>query len=416
MGVYYGKADFITYGVPSLFLDFANKKSLVDRISGNELITFSRSSTGTYVDSDGLIKTADINTPRYDHNSTTGICNGLLIEESRTNAQKYSNTFSNVGLSGTDSRWGSDSENVSLQENLYSDPFGTNTATRVIPTTTNGSHYIGRYMEYTGATAYAGSIFVKPAGYSRLLISQNLSTFTVNLSGSGSFSNNNSITYATKIQSFSNGWYRIEWVWDNLGGAGANTNQPRITILNDSGSSTFAGDGVSGIDIFGFQMEFGLFSTSYIPTTTATVTRSRDIASITGSNFTSWYNNSEGTVLFDAALGESINSTVSIVFGNYLWATAPNVWRTSGNQGIMFPTSSSRTTRTKHAFRLQQNNHAFSVNGGSVVPASLNDSTSPLSSGPVSFNNNGTTLNGYISRITYWPRSFTNSQLQSMTA
>jgi len=59
---------------PSLNLNFARSKKLDPRI------TFTRSSTATYVDEDGLIKSAATNTPRFEHDPTTGDCLGLLIE------------------------------------------------------------------------------------------------------------------------------------------------------------------------------------------------------------------------------------------------------------------------------------------------------------------------------------------------
>ena len=48
----------ISIPAPSLDLNFASNKSLVDDISGNNLITFSRASTGTFVGSNGLLQTA----------------------------------------------------------------------------------------------------------------------------------------------------------------------------------------------------------------------------------------------------------------------------------------------------------------------------------------------------------------------
>ena len=75
--------------VPSLDLRFAESKSLVDAASGQSLVTFTRASSGTYVGSDGLIKTATTNEPRFDHNPTTGESLGLLVEEQRTNGFTY---------------------------------------------------------------------------------------------------------------------------------------------------------------------------------------------------------------------------------------------------------------------------------------------------------------------------------------
>ena len=73
---------------PSLDLQFATGKTLDDRVSGNNLITFSRADAttcATYVDSNGVIQTAAANVPRFDHDPATGESLGLLIEESRTN-------------------------------------------------------------------------------------------------------------------------------------------------------------------------------------------------------------------------------------------------------------------------------------------------------------------------------------------
>ena len=51
---------------PSLDLRFADSKSLVDSVSGQSLITFTRSSTGTYIGSDGVLQTASTNVARFD--------------------------------------------------------------------------------------------------------------------------------------------------------------------------------------------------------------------------------------------------------------------------------------------------------------------------------------------------------------
>ena len=58
----------VNYGRPTLDLNFAKNKSLIDTLTGRNLITFSRSSTATYVGADGLIKYAASNAARFDHN------------------------------------------------------------------------------------------------------------------------------------------------------------------------------------------------------------------------------------------------------------------------------------------------------------------------------------------------------------
>jgi hypothetical protein len=58
----------------------------------------------------------------------------------------------------------------------------------------------------------------------------------------------------------------------------------------------YTGDGYSGIYIWGAQLEAGAFPTSYIKTEASQVTRSADSASMTGTNFSEWYRQDEGTV------------------------------------------------------------------------------------------------------------------------
>jgi hypothetical protein len=56
--------------VPSLDLRFADNKSLTDAITGSNLVTFTRASSGTYTDSAGVLQTAATDVPRFDHNPT----------------------------------------------------------------------------------------------------------------------------------------------------------------------------------------------------------------------------------------------------------------------------------------------------------------------------------------------------------
>jgi hypothetical protein len=66
------------------------------------------------------------------------------------------------------------------------------------------------------------------------------------------------------------------------------------------------------------QLEAGSFPTSYIPTTTAALARSADVCSITGSDFSGFYNNDQGTMVTVASangFGTSNNAIVAIESG-----------------------------------------------------------------------------------------------------
>ena len=83
-----GSGDSRMYGLagtPTLDQRFASTKSLVDNISGQTLITFTRPSAATYFDANGAMQTASSDVARFQHDPSTGICLGLLIEELRTN-------------------------------------------------------------------------------------------------------------------------------------------------------------------------------------------------------------------------------------------------------------------------------------------------------------------------------------------
>lgn len=79
----------------------------------------------------------------------------------------------------------------------------------------------------------------------------------------------------------------------SLVGAGAYPNRVQLTFTPTIGTLTLT---VTGSVRYA-NLEAGAFPTSYIPTTSAQVTRTADNASMTGTNFSSWYNQSEGTLV-----------------------------------------------------------------------------------------------------------------------
>ena len=88
----------------------------------NDLITFTRSTTGTYLGSDGLLKTAAVDEPRLEYDAQ-GNALGLLIEEARTNLLSYSQEFD-------DNYWTKTGSTTVIANNAVA-PDGTTTADKV---------------------------------------------------------------------------------------------------------------------------------------------------------------------------------------------------------------------------------------------------------------------------------------------
>lgn len=171
------------------------------------------------------------------------------------------------------------------------------------------------------------------------------------------------------------------------------------------------------------QLEQGAFATSVIPTTTTAVTRNADVASMTGVNFSSWYNQSEGTLYMEASTGPiagrfwaqiSDNSTSNRIQFN----TNPGmlVITTGTTQAALGSDLNVRNTFYKSAGTYKVNDIAFSRNGSAAVTDT--SATIPV----VSQVNIGSTfgpnefLNSTIKKIAYYPFRLTDSQLQALTS
>jgi len=440
MGIHYGKSDFITYGKPSLFLDFANKKNLKDRISGNNLITFTRSSTGTYVNSVGIITSNAANVPRFEHNPSTGESLGLLIEDSRTNSLKYSNSFSTGGAGN----WGSVGAFCVFTQN-QTGPDGVSNSAWTIDDQSTAADAAGFEQSVSitpsASTNYCLSIFAKQGTSA----SFDFYAFFTGTSTKGSYFNYNfstdtlSATSADgggitptiygKIQ-YPNGWYRLYFVVNDANSGLNNLLLYRIYPGTRDG-------GVTGTTLFyGAQLEVGAFPTSYIPTVASTVTRSVDIASITGTNFSEFYNPSEGSVLCNGriisinpptfgqifwAIGDSATFDESVYLVNDHGQTNITFNMFDGGSSV-FNTGSSTVTDNsfnKTAVAIKLNDSAGSFNGS--TPTTDTSCTLPtvniLRIGNASWAVGAgvNALNGTISQLSYYPRRLTNAQLQQLT-
>jgi hypothetical protein len=374
--------------------------------------------------------TSTINSaPRFDHNPTTGESLGLLVEEQRTNLLLRSEEFDNASWTL--------SQATTVSANSIVSPSGQVTADKIVETIANSTHYRGAFFTLAANITCTASVYVKAGErrYTALQLTPDGTnyiwcTFDLQLGTASTPVNAGNGSGATAtIQALPNGWYRCSLT--GIPSSTAANPGLAIYLLNANVNlslAVYTGDGTSGIYIWGAQIEAGAFPTSYIPTTSAAVTRSADVASITGSAFSSWYSQSEGTVFVNW-----IRSTNVTGAGRVLLATDGTINNrnydlrqdsSSGLTAIVINSTNlevalslslnTLTGRNSLAFGVAANNAAASANGGA---ASLDNSLSipvvnRLEIGSIV----GTSfINGTIRRLTFWGQRLPNNVLQSIT-
>jgi hypothetical protein len=361
-----------------------------------------------------VLLSAANNVARFDHNPVTGESLGLLIEEQRTNLLTYSEQFDNAAWTKTRS---------SITANTIVAPDGTLTGDKLVEDTTASNTHVTNQVFSFSTGSYVYSIYAK-AGERTFLqpvrSGTNIDAFThiFNLT-TGTASG----TGAT-IVAVGNGWYRC------IGVINVNTAHSGSILfgLNNGTTITYTGDGYSGIYIWGAQLEAGAFPTSYIPTVASQVTRSADAASMTGANFSSWYNAAEGTLYAEGSVGYTVPAT----FFPYLAAlndgasnnridvgyvtTSVASFEVTANavsQVAIFQSASGLALR-KVAGGYKTNDFAASTNGlaASTDTSGVLPSVDRLRIGDRA---GASTLNGHIRKIAYYPKRLANAELQGLT-
>jgi hypothetical protein len=363
------------------------------------------------------LQTAASGVARFDHNPTTFESLGLLIEEQRTNLILQSETFSTT-WSATRS---------AITANTVVSPAGTLTADVLSGDTSSDPHFISQSVTTT-ATATTFSIYAKAAGrnFVALQISDstntgqvtyfNLSTGAVGTIGTG---------ITASMVSVGNGWYRCI---ATVATAFAGSNPCIVAIADVDGSLAYTGNGYFGIHIWGAQVEAGAFATSYITTVASQVTRAADTASMTGTNFSSWFNAAEGTMYAEALPPSGIDSSVRFVAAIYnttAYSNAIRLERTGGSFRYVqtFNTSSGLTTavwanntNAKVVGGYSAGGNAASFNGAAAVSVTSQVPTGMVELGIGGNPGGGNSWCGTIKKIAYYPLRVTNANLQALTS
>lgn len=264
--------------------------------SGAGDFTVTRTTTvanrSTRINKDGLIELVADNVPRLDYplGGAVNGCPALLVEPSVQNLLQRSEEFN-------DAYWSKSFGTVTQDQTTA--PNGLTTADKYVVNNGQAANSpIIRSFTFATNTTYTLSLFVKKADYDTASI--RLSTTETGVIGNffnlatGTATNN-------QIQNYGNGWYRV-WVTFTTA---ATVTSGQVQLIRDAEVR----DGVAGIFIWGAQLEVGSVPTSYIPTTTAAVTRSADVISRTSAS--ALIGQSEGTIYAEVVLR---NSAVTAIF------------------------------------------------------------------------------------------------------
>jgi hypothetical protein len=378
--------------------------------------------------------TAQDGIPRFDHDPITEESLGWLLEPQRTNLLLYSEQFNQAP-------WSNGRSNCTVVTNVTVAPDGTISADYVSPSAAGSTGIDYRGNTGTSGTTYTASIYVKPA---TSLVRVNLLVDVAFQQGATTFDliGNGSVVSGTGlIKPVGNGWYRLSTY--------ATLNQTRA----DVGITFTATNTNTGFFVWGAQLEVGQFPTSYISTAASQTTRSPETGIISGTNFLSWYNYSEGTQYVEArsdwvipgglgfiysGLGPEFYETNQVntwVISYYRQTSATTINMNVSSQGYgpayggsntgagmsVSGVAANTTTNSrfwKAAAAQQSGNSAFYLNTtsgiGSVTNSTAFSTPRPIALGFATNNLIYANFSGHIKKFAYYPRRLSNTELQTL--
>jgi hypothetical protein len=336
----------------------------------------------------------------------------ILVEPSATNLVDYSD-LNTAGV------WSSTGFNVT--QNAILSPDGLNNGTKLEQTSTT-KNFNGAFITSSTGTSVTYSFWIKKGSgdtHLNTFIIRNNSRSPYNMRGSINLETGEIIVNEFGagnliVESYPNGWFKVKATRDTDISVGDD-----IRIYPPYSDS----DGSNEIGrynyTFGHQAEYGTVATSYIPTSGSAVTRAADDLVIDGSDFTNFYNQSEGTVYVEyeprvlgttkTALEFSDGSADNRIFS--LVASAYHCYVIDGGvaQAVLDGGTNTVGVLNRLAFSYEANNIQTSLDGGAVV----NDTSASIPTVDRLILGNQTVantwyLNGHIKRLIYWPHHSDN--------
>jgi len=391
--------------VPALDLNFQKNKTLVDDISGSSLGVFGRLSNGAYLDSDGLIKTALSDVPRFEH-ANDGEVVGLLFEDRSTNYLLNSEDFSAASWTIDN---GAAPLPATLLTNVATAPDGTATADKLVASGVQGLAANRVYQNAPFANPFTLSIFAKAGEADQILFRTGTGTVTTDyivfsLVDGSIVTQSGTAPLNIYVKEYPNGWWRF----------GIASNSMSLFYFSVYGPNCQDGN---GIYLWGANATYWAYNwrlmTSYVKTTSSTVTRATDTYYLSGANFASYFNNGgPGTKYMDFNINTAVVSfAVREKNGNFLTYQFWNGYATVVNSSIQAQfdfNGGAYGDREKWSLAYATNDFAGSRNGGTALTDSLGSLPSVAE---LRFEESV----GIIRRYAYWPSRLANAKLEAMT-
>ena len=417
---------------PSLLIVPARFKSgkLYSQIptSGAGDFTVTRATTATRVNASGLIESVASGIPRLDYFASGGTvgCPALLVEPAATNLVPNGVGFN--AATGVQTSGVTDSPAVAISGTLATKNEASGTiryANQTFSATAlaSGTTYsVSRFFKYNGV-AFTTSLQRNDAlqwgsvGWQQDIVLSAASGVTLGAS-----------TLCTgSIENFGNGWYRVNVRVTTGATIGGSATVQALSLLPAALSTG------QGFLIACPQLETGSVATSYIPTTTAAVTRNDDVVSVSGAVSGS-IGQTEGSIYAEVNIQKLLGTTQRAIIdigqsGNRLFLGYGNgitnqirfLLQTSGGGLVDFQSAATTTGIIRIAVGYKNNDSAMYVNGVSVSPISNGSFTATLTSLTQlsigsSFNVGETHfLNDKIVEISLFNTRLSNTALQNMT-
>ena len=383
----------------------------------SSVTAYTKTTTSAITNYIPVLMTAPAGVARFDCDPITGKSLGLLIEESRTNLLTYSSDFSNAV-------WTKTAVTITSAANVA--PDGTLTAQRLVEDTATSAHALGIQVGTVGNTE-TWSCYAKPSGRNWLYMQCGPTSVYCNFDISNGVVGSAAGILSSNITPVGNNWYRCVISFVRA------TNSNNFLFSSTTNSTTqpsYTGNGYSGIYIWGAQLEAGSFATSYIPTVASTVTRAADNASMTGTNFSSWYNQSQGSIYAEYAAKGIVNyAGIFEITDTYTWNRGLSLANNTTDTAVYYGTGSATLAVTSlpdpvvnviNKAVVTYTNTSIGLCLNSVNLSSTTVPNSPfygsLFIGKQTVTGADQTVSGHIRKISYYPVALSSSNLVALTS